>query len=61
MGAVETDWVEDDSLSADETLARFEALGPMPVIRSGRSAVWPTGATYAPETTSDVPTLVNFG
>jgi hypothetical protein len=25
-----TDWIDDDSLSKDETLARFQALNPQP-------------------------------
>lgn len=29
---VEKDWVDDDEMSADETIARFEALDPEPTI-----------------------------
>lgn len=29
-GRMPTDWIDDDSLSKDETLARFQALNPQP-------------------------------
>ncbi len=30
MDPMERDWVDDESMSADETLRRFEALNPEP-------------------------------
>lgn len=30
MGHMERDWLEDDEMSAEETLRRFEALDPQP-------------------------------
>lgn len=36
MTDMPNDWVDDDSLSAEETMARFEALSPEPT----RGPVW---------------------
>jgi hypothetical protein len=30
MGSMERDWVDDESMSVEETLRRFEALNPEP-------------------------------
>ncbi len=30
MGGMERDWVDDETMSAEETLRRFEALNPEP-------------------------------
>jgi hypothetical protein len=32
MTSMEKDWLEDDSLSAEETMRRFRALGPQPTV-----------------------------
>lgn len=56
------DWADDDSMSAEETMRRFESLGPEPttgppagnyVFSFGEIAVRraaPTDAAYAPRT-----------
>jgi hypothetical protein len=52
MDPMERDWVDDDTMSAEETLRRFEALNPEPTRdpRKGQHLFAPfTGDDGAPE------------
>lgn len=41
----EYDWVDDDSMSAEETMRRFEALGPVPTTGPPRNDSRETAGT----------------
>jgi hypothetical protein len=55
MGETERDWVEDETMSAEETLRRFEALNPEPARgpRKGEHIFVPV--THDSETAPDSP------
>lgn len=58
MGWMERDWVDDETMSAEETLRRFEALNPEPTRgpRKGQHLFIPvTGDTEARPDSSEPP------